>query len=306
MPLSSSDAVLVTQAFQAEYKGLAHVPVVLLENTDDFKAYYGANADRAIKAWEGKLAAYDRPTGTIVVSLAAHHAPGELAQSLRHEGIGHHGVNTFDAGAKRAVLDAIIGARGQPGELSWLWRFIETAYPDACRHEQAEELFALACESSGKRPDRADKFPAAWKEVIEDRARPLKKADLDAIADHVAHGLRENTRTQKIFPLSNNDQFRSAQSTARPVDAERQAKQLLGNHGAQVRAASSSGVYVGAIVGETPTHWIQRLSPSTAILHDKAAVSGVAIGQAGTLRYRQGQAQLTSGHLPQKSRGLSR
>ena len=70
------------------------------------------------------------------------------------------------------------------------------------------------------------------------------------------------------------------------------ARQLLGKDSAQVRAASGSGVYVGAIVGETPTHWIQRLSPNTAILLDKDAVSGAAVGQAGTLRYRQGRAEL--------------
>ena len=89
-------------------------------------------------------------------------------------------------------------------------------------------------------------------------------------------------------------------------DAERQARQLLGKDGAQVRAATGTGVYVGAIVGETPTHWIQRLSPNTAILHDKTAVAGAAVGQVGTLRYRQGQAQLAPSKDQDRAHTLSR
>ena len=64
--------------------------------------------------------------------------------------------------------------------------------------------------------------------------------------------------------------------------------------------------YVGAIVGETPTHWIQRLSPNTAILHDKTAVAGAAVGQAGTLRYRQGRAELAPARDQDRGRSLSR
>ena len=73
-----------------------------------------------------------------------------------------------------------------------------------------------------------------------------------------------------------------------------------------MRVASASGVYVGAIIGETPTHWIQRLSPNTAILHDKTAVAGAAVGQAGTLRYRQGRAELAPARDQDRGRSLSR
>lgn len=85
--------------------------------------------------------------------------------------------------------------------------------------------------------------------------------------------------------------------------AERQARQVLGKGGAQVRAATGSGVYVGAIVGETPSHWIQRLSPNTAVLHEKSVVTGAAIGHVGTLRYRNGRAQLSTVTKVEKGRG---
>ena len=83
------------------------------------------------------------------------------------------------------------------------------------------------------------------------------------------------------------------------------ARQLLGNPDATVREARGSGVYVGTIVGETPTHWIQRLSPTTAILHDKSRTPALAIGQACALRYSAGHARLAPGK-ESPGRGLSR
>ena len=73
-----------------------------------------------------------------------------------------------------------------------------------------------------------------------------------------------------------------------------------------MRLASATGVYVGAIVGETPTHWIQRLSPNTAILHDKAHCPALRIGQAGTLRYSAGRAELAPDRQTGKDRPLGR
>ena len=87
---------------------------------------------------------------------------------------------------------------------------------------------------------------------------------------------------------------------------EQIARQLLANPEATVRLASASGVYVGAIVGETPTHWIQRLGPNTAILHDKAHCPALRIGQAGTLRYSAGRAELAPDRQTGKDRPLGR
>lgn len=110
----------------------------------------------------------------------------------------------------------------------------------------------------------------------------------------------------RSLTLDGSERVKSAQLGALG-EAEERARQLLGKEGAQVRAASGAGIYVGAIVGETPTHWIQRLSPNTAILHDKAVVTGAAVGQAGSLRYRDGRAELAPGKEVGKARdGLSR
>ena len=86
---------------------------------------------------------------------------------------------------------------------------------------------------------------------------------------------------------------------------EHAARQLLANPRATVHVASATGVHVGAIVGETPTHWIQRISPNTAVLHDKSHTPELVIGQACTLHYSAGQARLIS-QTKSPGRGLSR
>ena len=84
-----------------------------------------------------------------------------------------------------------------------------------------------------------------------------------------------------------------------------QARALLAKPDAQVRDATNAGVYVGEIVGEVPGHFIQKISPRLAVLHDKGQVSGVAVGQSGTLAYKGGRAEF-AGKAKGQDRGLSR
>lgn len=308
MAINEQDARAVVEDFKQEFPALANLNYVLLGTEKDFHDHYGENAGEAIREWRNHLAAYERSTQTVLVSLAAHSSTQELQDSLSHEGVGHSGINTFTAGEKRALLDALLVARQQPGVLkAHYWKSIEASYAGVSRSEQAEEVFCAVVEHAlSKRDYQPAAFEHAWQRSIVGRDEPLKLWGVMQVAQHLAHGLRENTRRHQIFPTNDFEQFRTAVALGQLGEAERQAKQLLGKDSAQVRAASGSGVYVGAIIGETPTHWIQRLSPNTAILHDKAAVSGAAVGQAGTLRYQQGQAQLASSQDQNQTHTLSR
>lgn len=308
MAINKQDALVLVEDFKQEFPALANLNYVLLGTEKDFHDHYGENAGEAIREWQNHLAAYERSTQTVLVSLAAHGSAKELQDSLSHEGVGHSGINTFTAGEKRALLDALLVAREQPGVLkSHYWKPVEASYAGIGRSEQAEEVFCAVVEHAlSKRDYQPAAFEHAWQRSIVGRDEPLKLWGVMQVAHHLAHGLRENTRRHQIFPANDFEQFRTADDRGQLGDAERQAKQLLGKDSAHVRVASATGVYVGAIVGETPTHWIQRLSPNTAILHDKAAVSGAAVGQAGTLRYRQGQAQVTPSKDQDRARALSR
>lgn len=84
----------------------------------------------------------------------------DFIATLRHEVIGHFGLNTFTSEDKKALLDGISAAREEP----------------TMRGEQA------------------------FRETCRDRTRPMRLDDLDSVAVMVAHGLHDRTRTQRNFP----------------------------------------------------------------------------------------------------------
>ncbi len=312
MPVSRPNALAVVEDFKQEFPVLANLNYVLLATDKDFHDHYGEHAREAISAWRDHLAAYERSTQTILVSLAAHGSTKELQDSLSHEGVGHSGINTFTPDEKRSLLDALMAAREKPGVLrSLYWKGVEASYAGISRSEQAEEVFCAVVEHAlQKRDYHPEAFQHAWNKSILSREEPLKVWGVMQVAQHLAQGLRDNTRRHQIFPLSDMDQFRAVlvdSNTPGLLDSTKAAaRRLLGKEGAAVREASGSGVYVGAVIGETPTHWIQRLSPNTAVLHDKRKVSGLAVGQAGTLRYRDGLARMADGKIPTRVPMLSR
>ncbi|KWN79242.1 hypothetical protein WM24_27370 [Burkholderia ubonensis] len=134
---------------------------------------------------------------------------GDLGQTLRHEIIGHYGINTFGAAAKRAVLEAIIRARHEPG-LTELWAKADTHYPETSELVRAEEVYAFACETIESVP-RID-LAVAEQSILDTcikPVRPMQLLDLSLITQYVAAGLHERTRAQQVFPLPG-EQFRLA------------------------------------------------------------------------------------------------
>lgn len=131
----------------------------------------------------------------------------DLAKTIRHEILGHFGINTFNAEAKQRVLNAIVGARQEPS-LTSLWAEADALYPGRTELERAEEVFALACESIDAVPqiDLAVAEQSILDTCIEP-VRPMQLRDISLITQYVAAGLHERTRTQQVFPLPG-EQFR--------------------------------------------------------------------------------------------------
>ena len=211
MPVSRQEASEALEDFKREYTGLSQVKYVLLENKKDFHDHYGPNAERAVQAWAGKLGAYSRSTRTIALALAAHDDKSEIAATLAHEGIGHSGINTFSGAEKRGLIDALIESKKHPGALrDSYWKAVEDAYPHLGKSEQAEEIFSLMAETVHARGGgqyNAKAFDHAWQKSVVEQSEPLQAWGLAQVVEHVAHGLRENTRQHQIFPTSDTDQF---------------------------------------------------------------------------------------------------
>lgn len=168
----------------------------------------------------------------IVCSMAAD--ADDLMTTLRHEVIGHFGLNTFTSDDKRALLESISATRG---ELSMrrLWAAIDRDYAGQPESIKAEEVFALQCEGiqAAQHVNQAgvhERGEQAFRETCIERARPMRRDDLESIALMVAHGLHDRMRVQRNFP-EKNQQFMQERTMEpkRPfheVVAERLIEQL--------------------------------------------------------------------------------
>jgi len=124
----------------------------------------------------------------------------EFKGTLRHEVLGHFGINTFTADEKAGVLTAIVEARDQP-VLRGLWRKLDKLYEDQPERIRAEEVFAFTCEAI--RPDRpVDQIEAkkSYREVCVERTRPMTERDLSNITCMVAQGMHDRTREPQEHP----------------------------------------------------------------------------------------------------------
>ena len=127
----------------------------------------------------------------------------EFKGTLKHEVLGHFGINTFTADEKAGVLNAISEARDQP-MLRTLWRKIDQLYDDRSERIKAEEVYAFMSERI--RHDRpVDPLAAekSYREVCVDATRPMTEQDLMNITAMVAQGMQDRTRTMQEHPWEN-------------------------------------------------------------------------------------------------------
>jgi len=127
--------------------------------------------------------------------------------TLRHEVLGHFGLNTFTGDQKRALLAGISAARQEPF-MRDLWTRVDARYVSKPESIKAEEVFALYCE--GVKPDHHinqqnvhERGAGSFRETCIDRTRLMRQGDLKNIALMVAQGLHDRTRTQQNFPELN-------------------------------------------------------------------------------------------------------
>lgn len=156
------------------------------------------------------FAAYFPRQHYVAVASTAHRDTESLERTLRHEILGHFGLNTFDAREKRAVLTAIVNGREQPG-LKSVWVGVERGYPQLTPLRQAEEVFASLCEAIDSDTRVNDvRGQLVFMETVLVKTRPMTATDLGTIAGWVATGMKDRTRVQRTFPADDIEQFKQA------------------------------------------------------------------------------------------------
>ena len=205
MALSFEDAAEFVYEFCETYPGASAVEFEIGETQEEL---YGKHATReAAGTIFGSYSPCEGRARFAAANFSTHH---QFRRSLRHEILGHFGINTFNRGEKRALLDAIVEARAVPS-LGPLWQHVDRHYPGMSDSRKAEEVFAFACEriEPGEQIDH-NRCVDSFLDVCIDRIRPLELRDLRYITTLVAQGLHDRTRSQRIFPVSDNDQFRKS------------------------------------------------------------------------------------------------
>jgi antirestriction protein ArdC/phage/plasmid primase-like uncharacterized protein len=131
----------------------------------------------------------------------------EFEGTLKHEILGHYGLNTCSNEEKHAILDAITAAKHQPG-IGDLWQKVSQHYPGEPDQKIAEEVFAFACEEVDSHTLNNS---SAGEDVLKEcltRSAVLDHAGLKQLTQFIAGGLQDGSRQQQIFPLSDNEQFK--------------------------------------------------------------------------------------------------
>lgn len=208
--LSKADAQDLTLRFVRDYPGALELAYRFRQNTTEL---YGSRADEVPASMKGGYVPKETPhngrnyRGRIDIPLENMRDTRDLLLTLRHEVIGHYGVNTFSPEEKRALLDGLVAARNEPG-IKPLWESVDRHYGDRSLDVRAEEVFALHCEGIAPRhhindPQVADRGQRALLETCIERTRLMQVADLSNIACMVAQGLHDRSRTQQTFPQIN-------------------------------------------------------------------------------------------------------
>lgn len=210
MTLTIERAKALVVEFCATYPVASTIGYKIRETQEEL---YGPQATREAA---GTILGSFHPGGRRALFATANFDTDEkFRRSLRHEILGHFGINTFNPTEKRAVLKTIIEARKSPDVMP-LWQEVDELYVGISDIRKAEELFAFACEMID--PDTRAGYVAgaqSLQQVFMDRARPMHMSDLINVTAMVAEGLHDRSRSQQTFPESDSDQFMQGTAAAK-------------------------------------------------------------------------------------------
>ena len=204
--LTRKDAEDITKAFLQDYPAATrHITFIFRKTAQELFAAGIADIPSTAKGFYASEDIYDGPRlyrSRVYVVLENVENRADFSATLRHETLGHFGINTFSTTEKSALLHSIINSRNDPS-LELIWEAVEDRYPDKSIDVQAEEVFARVFEHLKNRDilelDRDFGFDA-FRETCIDRTKLLQMDDLLHIASMVAQGLHDGSRTQQHFP----------------------------------------------------------------------------------------------------------
>ena len=97
--------------------------------------------------------------GAIVLILEDLDSVADAIETLRHEWIAHHGLNTFSAKNKRKIINRIMSSKGEMS-LKKMWEYVAENYSELTNEKQAEEVLAYMAEN------KATRMSKLWNDLV--------------------------------------------------------------------------------------------------------------------------------------------
>jgi hypothetical protein len=198
----------VVDRFLDNYNGNIQLRAIVVAKQEDI---YGPESSRE-KIGVRIDGAYHPKNAFFTIVASNMGDEGAVLRTLRHELLGHYGLNTFNPAEKKALLDRVLETRNEPS-LSHIWADVDKNYHDKSELHRAEEVFAFVAEEERTFLGKAwDRTRAAFQQVlkatglVDEKSLTIHELRVEALA--VAKGIKNGDRHQQTFPKDDQSQFR--------------------------------------------------------------------------------------------------
>lgn len=209
MALSLDETAKTTHDFLNEYNYNFPLKFRVVEKAQDIynkeqleKLYETNDRDRRQIGFDG---AYHPSSGRVVLIASSLRDTEHAKTTLRHEVVGHYGINTLNEQDKRQLLTSISNSRDEP-TLQPIWAKVESLYRDSPESIKAEEVFAFVAEKQSPNFQQysTDRNPQA---ILRGRDS-FTLQDLEQIVHGIEHEIKLGVREQQVFPKNDYSQYK--------------------------------------------------------------------------------------------------
>lgn len=216
----------VVDSFMSDYNGNIPLDVIIVEKQEEI---YGS--ERTAEKFGRIEGAYHAAFGKVVLVRTSLRDVRTTQRVLRHEVLGHYGLDTFKPEDKKALLERIIQSRKVPG-LRSIWKQIDKLYENDTEMHKAEEVFAFVTEQEDTIFNRfLDYISEAFRKLLRKAGffkGIISKKDLQETAKIIAEGIRDGSRQQQNFPKNDAAQFsQSEQSKGEQAGQNKRLKKFF-------------------------------------------------------------------------------
>ncbi|MFM1640871.1 LPD38 domain-containing protein [Aeromonas salmonicida] len=197
--LSVDEAQRIADNFMQEYNGNIPIQIRVKQNQEEL---YGPGTSKEEIGY-GIEGSYSPERGVLGLVSGVLRSEADARRVLRHEALGHYGLDTFTPKDKSALLQKLINAKNEKW-IAPVWKQIagDSVYGKKSDLHQAEEVFAHIAEKG--LPSRTIQ---AWNDIKTEFARllrksglvkgPIKEHELDSLIKAVGKGIRNGERTKQ-------------------------------------------------------------------------------------------------------------